>query len=108
MTKTSEILSELRAVIDNSRLGTNATHEWMAPPKAAEYADSSTSTLAKLRLKGGGPRFCRIGRAIRYRRSDLDEWLTASSRRSTSDRGASADEGTKQKPRCSPRRAHGA
>ena len=62
--------------------------EWMAPCPAAEYVDSSPSTLAKLRLRGGGPRFCRIGRAIRYRRSDLDDWLLSTSRRSTSDMGA--------------------
>lgn len=59
--------------------------EWMAPDKAAAYIDGSVSTLAKLRLRGGGPVFCRIGHAIRYRRSDLDEWLLLSSRRSTSD-----------------------
>lgn len=59
--------------------------EWMAPPRAAKYADSSTSTLAKLRLRGGGPRFCRIGRAIRYRRADIDDWLNSTRRRSTSE-----------------------
>jgi hypothetical protein len=61
--------------------------EYMSPPKAALYLDSSTSTLAKLRLRGGGPRYCRIGRAIRYRRNDLDVWLSSFGRRSTSDVG---------------------
>ena len=61
--------------------------EWMHPAAAADYMDSSPSTLAKLRLRGGGPTFCRIGRAIRYRRIDLDEWLLATRRRSTSDPG---------------------
>lgn len=61
--------------------------EWMQPEVAAEYVGSSKSTLAKLRLRGGGPAFCRIGRAIRYRRTDLDEWLLSTSRRSTSDTG---------------------
>jgi excisionase family DNA binding protein len=61
--------------------------EWMAPPSAAKYLNTSTSTLAKLRLRGGGPTFCRIGRAIRYRRTDLDGWLLATRRRSTSDPG---------------------
>jgi hypothetical protein len=65
----------------------DAWPEWMQPEAAAEYVDSSTSTLAKLRLRGGGPTFCRIGRAIRYRRCDLDDWLLSSSRRSTSDAG---------------------
>ena len=61
--------------------------EWMQPEAAAEYVNSSKSTLAKLRLRGGGPAFCHIGRALRYRRCDLDEWLLATSRRSTSDTG---------------------
>ncbi|MEZ5816763.1 MAG: helix-turn-helix domain-containing protein [Hyphomicrobiaceae bacterium] len=61
--------------------------EWMAPEPAAQYVDSSVSTLAKLRLRGGGPAFCRIGRAIRYRRRDLDAWLLSTSRRSTTDTG---------------------
>lgn len=60
---------------------------WLSPVEAAHYVSSSISTLAKLRLKGGGPTFCRIGRAIRYRRSDLDGWLAATARRSTSDVG---------------------
>ena len=61
--------------------------EWMAPDRAAAYIDGSVSTLAKLRLRGGGPVFCRIGHAVRYRRADLDEWLLSTSRRSTSDTG---------------------
>lgn len=63
-------------------------NEWLAPIRAAAHLSSSASTLAKLRLKGGGPRFCKIGRAVRYRRSDLDAWLNSTGRRSTSDVGA--------------------
>ena len=58
---------------------------WLSPIDAAHYVNSSVSTLAKLRLRGGGPTFCRIGRAIRYRRADLDNWLSATARRSTSE-----------------------
>lgn len=61
--------------------------DWLSPFEAALYVNSSTSTLAKRRLTGGGPRYCRIGRAIRYSRQDLDEWLNATARRSTSDTG---------------------
>jgi excisionase family DNA binding protein len=84
MTTKTELLRKLQTLVDKP---SDARPEWMAPEPAAKYLDSSTSTLAKLRLRGGGPRFCRIGRAIRYRRSDLDDWLIASSRRSTSDPG---------------------
>ena len=60
--------------------------EYMTPKEAAEYLRSSPSTLAKRRLAGGdSPPFTRIGAAIRYRKSDLDAWMAASVRRSTSD-----------------------
>ena len=53
--------------------------------EAAAYLRSSPSTLAKLRLYGSGPVFTRIGRVIRYRRSDLDRWMSEKLVRSTSD-----------------------
>ena len=49
--------------------------EWLSPPHAAKYMDSSPSTLAKLRLSGTGPQFCKFGKFIRYRRCDIDNWL---------------------------------
>ncbi len=58
---------------------------YYTPEEAAEYLRSSPSTLAKLRLYGGGPAFTRIGRVIRYRRSDLDRWMSEKLVRSTSD-----------------------
>ncbi|WP_293682787.1 helix-turn-helix domain-containing protein [uncultured Phenylobacterium sp.] len=32
-------------------------------------------TLRKWRMTGDGPRFMRLGRAIRYRRADLEDFL---------------------------------
>jgi excisionase family DNA binding protein len=58
---------------------------YFTPEEAAEYLRSSPSTLAKLRLYGSGPVFTRIGRVIRYRRSDLDRWMSEKLVRSTSD-----------------------
>jgi excisionase family DNA binding protein len=54
------------------------TQTYHTPTEAAEYLRSSTSTLAKRRLLGSGPTFVRIGRAIRYRKSDLDRWMNGS------------------------------
>lgn len=51
---------------------------YLKPCEAAEYLRSSTSTLAKARMHKRGPNFLRIGRAVRYRQSDLDAWMTAS------------------------------
>ncbi len=56
-------------------------------PEAAEYCGSSASTFEKLRLKGGGPRFVKLGRRVVYDPADLDEWLASRRRTSTSDKG---------------------
>lgn len=53
--------------------------------EAAEYCGSSSSTLEKLRVAGSGPRFVKMGRRVVYDPADLDAWLDANRRRSTSD-----------------------
>jgi predicted DNA-binding transcriptional regulator AlpA len=35
----------------------------------------ATSTIQKSRLRGDGPPFVRLGRSVRYRRRDLQEWI---------------------------------
>ena len=62
-----------------------AQQEYLTPREAAAYLRSSTSTLAKRRLHGSGPRFHRIGTAIRYRKLDLDQFMAQSAAISTSD-----------------------
>jgi predicted DNA-binding transcriptional regulator AlpA len=42
---------------------------------AARYVGLSESTLAKLRLNGNGPLYCKLGRRVVYRPTDLDQWL---------------------------------
>jgi len=53
--------------------------------EAAEYCGSSASTFEKLRLTGGGPIYSKIGRRVVYSLQDLDAWLAANRRKSTSD-----------------------
>lgn len=63
-------------ILPNSILRTEA---------AAEYVGLSISTLAHLRVKGGGPTFVKIGRrCVGYLRTDLDEWLRSRRKTSTS------------------------
>jgi len=45
--------------------------------QAAEYCGLSKSLLDKLRCKGGGPVFIRLGRSVVYSTDDLDAWLSA-------------------------------
>ena len=53
--------------------------------EAASYTGLSKSTLEKLRVTGGGPEYAALGRVVVYRIEDLDAWVFAHKRRSTSD-----------------------
>ena len=44
---------------------------------AARHIGLSKSTLEKLRVFGGGPKYLKLGKAVRYRVEDLDAWLAA-------------------------------
>lgn len=56
------------------------THE------AATYTGLAKSTLEKLRVRGGGCPYIRVGRVVIYDPADLDAWLAAHRRTSTSDK----------------------
>lgn len=45
--------------------------------EAADYLTLSKGTLDRYRVTGEGPKFLRLGSAVRYRTADLDEWLDA-------------------------------
>lgn len=55
---------------------------------AAAIVGLSESTLAKLRLNGNGPVYCKLGRRVVYRPIDLDQWLQSRIARDTSDADA--------------------
>jgi hypothetical protein len=58
--------------------------------QAAAHCNLSPRTLEKLRVKGGGPHFLRLGGAVRYQLEDLDLWIASSRRRTTSDQPPTA------------------
>jgi predicted DNA-binding transcriptional regulator AlpA len=63
-----------------------ATPRYLPPAAAAEYTGVSPSFLSVLRMKGGGPRYVKLGkRTIKYDTADLDAWLNARKYVSTSD-----------------------
>lgn len=53
--------------------------------QAAQILDVKKSTLEAWRCRGGGPPFIKYGRAIRYRESDLQEFIESRVRRNTSE-----------------------
>ena len=58
---------------------------YMTPREAAAYLKTSPSTLAKRRLFHDAPKFCRIGRAVRYKKTELDDFMLQTRVASTSD-----------------------
>jgi hypothetical protein len=54
-------------------------------PGAAEYVGLAKSTLEKKRLRGDGPRYAKLGRVCTYAIEDLDAWVDARLRISTSE-----------------------
>lgn len=57
-------------------------------PDAAAYLGLARSTLEKLRLTGGGPRYAKLGKICTYSVEDLKAWAEARTRTSTSERAA--------------------
>ena len=47
----------------------------MNTSKAARYCGVSEGLLRKMRQNGDGPRYCKIGAKVVYRKTDLDEYL---------------------------------
>ena len=57
--------------------GASSGTVWLNTPKAAAYLGLSGSTLAKMRVYGGGPPFGKFGSAVRYKLADLDDWTAS-------------------------------
>lgn len=62
---------------------------YLTPQQAAAYLAVSRRTLEAWRMKGGGPKYHRLtARAVRYRRDELDSWLSGRSFHHTSEESA--------------------
>jgi hypothetical protein len=57
----------------------------LTPKEAATRLKVSTSWLAKARMRGDGPPFIKVGRAIRYSDAALIQWVKSRQRSSTSE-----------------------
>ncbi len=73
--------------VDHSPLHTSK----LRTPAAAAYLGLSASLLSKMRLRGDGPVYSKAGpRVVVYDLADLDSWLAARKRHSTSDCGGNS------------------
>jgi predicted DNA-binding transcriptional regulator AlpA len=70
----------------NAPAKTNEIDPLLHPREVAKLLGVSTSWLAKSRGNGTGPRFIKIGRAVRYALSAVREYILSRQRNSTSER----------------------
>ena len=62
---------------------------YLSTEQAAAYLNMSRQWLEIGRHKGYGPPYIKLGRAVRYKRSALDEWMLARQQSHTAEDGAS-------------------
>ncbi len=60
---------------------------YLRTPEAARFVGLSIRTLEKHRIYGTGPRYSKLGGRVVYRVEDLQEWVDAAAKASTSDPG---------------------
>lgn len=65
----------------------NLHDSYLTIAQLAELLGCHPNTLARYRTDGGGPRFCRVGRKILYRKADVYLWLEECSYNSTAEYG---------------------
>ncbi len=61
--------------------------------RLSEHIDVSERTLERWRVDGSGPAFVKAGRKVLYRTVDVDDWLAASRRKSTSEQVGGLSDG---------------
>jgi excisionase family DNA binding protein len=54
-----------------------AATRYLTNDEAATFLRLSPRTLEKLRVEGGGPRYRKFGRRVRYAIDDLEAWADA-------------------------------
>ncbi|MCB1464560.1 MAG: helix-turn-helix domain-containing protein [Nitratireductor sp.] len=67
-----------------SVLDSEKVNRLLTENEAGDYLNVSVRTLQSWRLRGGGPAYAKLGKAVRYRQGDLDAWVEANLTRSTS------------------------
>lgn len=51
--------------------------ELLDTKSAAAYVALSPVTLNRYRVTGEGAKFVKLGKSVRYRRADLDDWIAS-------------------------------
>ncbi|RRS32309.1 MAG: hypothetical protein P794_01520 [Epsilonproteobacteria bacterium (ex Lamellibrachia satsuma)] len=56
-------------------MDTTMHEKWLSPRKVQDQYGFSTSTLAKWRMDNINIPFSRMGKYIRYKTTDIDQWI---------------------------------
>jgi len=67
-------------------------HERLPTAAAAKYLGIGESTLAQMRVNGGGPQFIKLAARVLYDTRDLDRWIESNKFTSTADYDRYVDE----------------
>jgi predicted DNA-binding transcriptional regulator AlpA len=62
--------------------------DYFTTSELAGELELAENTLRVWRVQGRGPKFLKLGSRVVYRRSDIEEWLSASTYHNTSEVGA--------------------
>ena len=58
--------------------------------QAAKMLNLNVASVRNWRLRGGGPKFIKVGRLVRYRPADIEDWIEKRTFASTSALGRRA------------------
>jgi|HubBroStandDraft_5_1064220.scaffolds.fasta_scaffold168873_1 hypothetical protein len=69
----------MQTINSTANKGLVGADEYLTTPEAAAYLKLSRQFLegARYRADGSGPAFIKLERAVRYRRTTLDAWMSA-------------------------------
>ncbi len=59
------------------QIGPGTMAPLLTPDDVSQYLGVPPGTLANWRYQGHGPAFVRLGRHVRYRAGDVDEWINS-------------------------------
>ena len=59
--------------------------EFFTPRQLSKRLKLSEMTLCRMRMRGSGPRYHKLGRTVKYRWSDVQKWLESRAIFSTSE-----------------------
>ncbi len=75
-------------IVNELRNGNVPQVAYVDTKRAAAYLSLSGETLERLRVSGGGPKFVKLAKAVRYKLEDLEAWADSHRICSTSEGGA--------------------